>query len=477
MSKINIYLLTYIKFLEHVVMYLFIALTGKNIAKKSDEPVKKEYQKLQVDKLPIIEVTQKYDYTKLLEEYFNTHGKHLRPVKPQKNSKAIVPESVTCPCCGAPSKYIYDNTGGRGQYRCKVCSSTFNKKNRYLKEAIFKCPYCGKVLEKIKERKDFNVFKCKNDTCSFYTKNLKSMSKDDKLRFKSNPNDFKVRYIYRQFNFNFKPLSKSNPVIPKVSLAKLYAPIHTVCLALTYHVNYNMSSRATASIMRDVHGVDISHQTVLNYADSVAKIIKPFIDNYDYDVSDSICGDETYIRVNGKWHYIFFFIDTIKKTLLSYRVSQNRDTLSAIKAIDDVITKLKTIPDNLNLVTDGNPIYLLAQHFFAENGINFDVTQVIGLTNKDAVSAKYRVLKQIIERLNGTFKGNYRHTRGFNSDDGSVSFVTLFTIYYNFLRPHSALGYSVPVPIPELEKLPHMPAKWGKLIELSQDYILKHQAA
>ncbi|SKA80943.1 hypothetical protein SAMN05443428_1041, partial [Caloramator quimbayensis] len=54
MSEINIYLLTYIKFLEHVVMYLFIALTGKSITKKLDEPVKKEYQKLQVDKLPII---------------------------------------------------------------------------------------------------------------------------------------------------------------------------------------------------------------------------------------------------------------------------------------------------------------------------------------------------------------------------------------------------------------------------------------
>ncbi|APM39280.1 hypothetical protein BS101_11260 [Clostridium kluyveri] len=51
-----------------------------------------------------------------------------------------------------------------------------------------------------------------------------------------------------------------------------------------------------------------------------------------------------------------------------------------------------------------------------------------------------RPLKQIIERLNGTFKGSYRTTCGFNSSDGSVAFVTLFAAYFNFLRTHSALN-------------------------------------
>ena len=50
--------------------------------------------------------------------------------------------------------------------------------------------------------------------------------------------------------------------------------------------------------MREVHGINISHQSVLNYADAVARNVKPFIDNYKYDLTDSICGDETYIKVN-----------------------------------------------------------------------------------------------------------------------------------------------------------------------------------
>jgi len=229
--------------------------------------------------------------------------------------------------------------------------------------------------------------------------------------------------------------------------------------------------------MRDVHGVKISHQTILNYADAVASLVKPFVDNYPYELSNSFCGDETYIRVHGQWQYVFFFFDAIKKVILAYPVFPNRDTLSAVKAIDNVLSKLKNIPDDLMVVVDGNPIYILAQHFFAHHGIHFDVNQVIGLTNDDPVSKEFRPLKQIIERLNRTFKGNYRTTHGFNSEDGSVTFVTLFVAYFNFLRPHSALESSVPVVIQELAELPNMPARWNKLIELSQEYILKQQAA
>src|SRR5690606_25145470 len=107
----------------------------------------------------------------------------------------------------------------------------------------------------------------------------------------------------------------------------------------------------------------------------------------------------------------------------------------------------------------------------------FDIHKVIGLTNDDPVSLEYRPLKQIIERLNRTFKGNYRATTGFGSQAGSVSYVTLFVAYFNFLRPHASLEYQVPVVIPELEKLPNMPERWTRLIELSQDYLVKRQSA
>ena len=65
----------------------------------------------------------------------------------------------------------------------------------------------------------------------------------------------------------------------------------------------------------------------------------------------------------------------------------------------------------------------------------FKITQVIGLTNDDAVSTEYRPFKQMIERLNRTYKASYRHTNGFDSIDGANYDLALWVAYYNFLRP------------------------------------------
>lgn len=467
----------YIKYQDQVIRTLLTLLIGKNMLDKPVEtPVNKPYRKLQVDDLPIIKVLQKFDYKILLTEYLEKNGKPLKPVQRRKNAKVSVPKSINCPKCGAPSDFLYANNGCKGQYQCKVCSCLFNDKSRYSKEAILRCPHCDKTLEKIKERKDFHVFKCKNNDCPYYQKKLNGMSSKEKKQFKKDPQSFKMRYIFRQFYLDFQPLSKQSPKLPAVDLSKIYASPHTLGLILTYHVNYGLSARRTAAIMQDVHGVSISHQSILNYENSVALLLKPYVDHYPYELSDQFCGDETYIRVGGRWHYLFFFFDAVKKIILSYPVSPNRDTATAIRAIDDVLSKMKKIPDDLNFVVDGNPIYLLAQHFFAQHTIHFDVTQVIGLTNEDPVSTEYRPMKQIIERLNRTFKGNYRSTHGFGSEQGSVSFVTLFVAFFNFLRPHASLEGKVPVVNPALLGLPTMPARWTKLIQLAQQWIVEQRS-
>lgn len=472
------YLLQYIKSQERIIAALMAIILGKSVARGLyDDPVNKPYRKFEVDDMPIIEKLEKMDYTKLLVDYERKEGKPLTPIGRHKNTVCKVPENMSCPQCGAPSHYLYANNGKKGQYECKVCKCRFSQKNRFLKEAVIKCPHCLKTLDRIKERKSFYVYKCKNNDCSYYTRKLGQMTRKEKVHFEQDPQAFKVRYIYREFELDFDPLAKDSPVKPKVDLSRIYASPHTLGLILTYLVNYGLSARKTAALMYDVHQVRITHQTILNYANSVALLTKPFIDHYPYELSNSFCGDETYIRVKGKWHYLFFFFDAVKKIILSYHVSPNRDTPSAIKAMGDVITKLKEIPKDLTFVVDGNPIYILAQHYFAQHGINFDVYRVIGLTNDDPVSEEYRPLKQIIERLNRTFKGNYRATTGFGSQEGSVSHVTLFTAYFNFLRPHASLENRVPVIIPELAKQPHMPARWTKLIGLSQDFLAEYKAS
>jgi len=476
MLNIVNHLLVIIKWQGQIIQYLCVLVFGKRFKPKVEKCVDKEYMKLTVDPMPIFgepPIVQKWQYAELLTEYRKKYGKELKPVR--RRGDNIPPIEAVCPYCGAPNDYVYDNNGGRGAYHCKVCGSLFSISKPSKDDEPY-CPFCQSKLLLYKKRKSFDVYRCYWRTCPYREKKFSTMSAKMKAMFKESPYDFKLRYSYRKFHFKFAPLSKQNDYVPLVNLPNISASPHVLGLILTYHVNYALSLRKTSALMYDVHGVKISHQSIANYRDAVAPRIKPFVDNFPYELSDSFCGDETYIKVEGKWQYVFFFFDAVKKIILSYRVQRERNYKSAILAINDVLVKLREIPDKLNLVTDGNPIYLLAQHWFAQHGINFDVAQVIGLTNDDPVSTEFRPLKQIIERLNRTFKGNYKPTTGFSAQMGAISSVTLFVAYFNFLRPHTGIDGNIPAVIPELEVLPHMPAKWCELIRLGEKFARENAA-
>ena len=471
-------LLAHIQELNKQILFLFKFIVKNiplNLEKSKDDSLfSPKYNKLKVDKLPIIHVPEKKDYKQLLEQHIKEHGKPLKPIK--SRGKNPVPDDVHCPCCNAPHIYIYDNTGGRGQFSCKICSTNFSRHNWIDNPIELHCPHCGHALSLEKKRKLFNIHKCRNNNCSYYQNSLKSLSKDDIDEYKNNPEKFKLHYIYREFKIDFFRVDLySLPKNASTLQFRKFSP-HIMGLALTYLINCGMSTRATARVLREVHGVKISHTQIANYATTAAYCVKPFVDSYDYKPTNYLSADETYTKVKGSRRYVWFIMDAIKKSILGYRCSSSRDTTPCILAMRMAFDKFKKFPGKaLKFVADGYTAYKLAQQQFALHGMHFDVTQVIGLTNEDEVSTEYRWLKQIIERLNRTFKSSYKITNGYGSDDGASTHLVLFVAYYNFLRPHSYTYWKPLNEVPELEKAELMPAKWQILIELSQQLILEKQ--
>ena len=471
-------LLAHIQELNKQMLFLFKFIVKNiplNLEKSKDDSLfSPKYNKLKVDKLPIIHVPKKKDYKQLLEQYIKERGKPLKPIK--SRGKNPVPDDVHCPCCNAPHIYIYDNTGGRGQFSCKICSTNFSRQNWIDNPIELHCPHCGHALSLEKKRKLFNIHKCRNNNCSYYQNSLKALSKDDIEEYKNNPEKFKLHYIYREFKIDFFKVDLySLPKNASTLQFRKFSP-HIMGLALTYLINCGMSTRATARVLREVHGVKISHTQIANYATTAAYCVKPFVDSYDYKPTNYLAADETYTKVKGSRRYVWFIMDAIKKSILGYRSSSSRDTTPCILAMRMAFDKFKKFPGKaLKFVADGYTAYKLAQQQFALHGMHFDVTQVIGLTNEDDVSTEYRWLKQIIERLNRTFKSSYKITNGYGSDDGASTHLVLFVAYYNFLRPHSYTYWKPLNEVKELEKAELMPAKWQLLIELSQQLILEKQ--
>ena len=206
--------------------------------------------------------------------------------------------------------------------------------------------------------------------------------------------------------------------------------------------------------------------------------MKPFIDHYDYDTGKVFTADETYIKVRNIKTYIWFIMDAAKRSVIGYQVSDNRGVGPCILAMRMAFRHLKELPENFKFITDGYSAYpLAAQQFFREYGekFKFRITQVIGLTNEDEVSKKFCPYKQMIERLNRTYKSSYRKTNGVDNINSVNYDLALWVAYYNFLRPHKHNNYTVLNHVEMLSNADTILGKWQLLIFLGQQTILNLQ--
>jgi transposase-like protein/ssDNA-binding Zn-finger/Zn-ribbon topoisomerase 1 len=434
-----------------------------------------KYKRFSVDKPPVVRTFEKQDYRELLREHERFCGK---PLKPVARRGGVSPDSaVSCPYCGAPHEYLYSNDGGRGQMLCKVCQNRFSEKVN-PPPTFLQCPYCGNTLTRVKDRKGFVIHKCVSRHCRFYKNSLAALSPEERAECKAHPYRFKLHYIYREFVTDFFGMDLSSIPGKGVNFNfRKFSP-HILGLCLTYVVNCSLSFRQTQRVMLDVHGVPISHGMIARYVHTASAVVSQFTLDYDYKPTNYLAADETYVKVKGVNHYVWLVMDVIKKSIIGHSVSSTRNLEPCMLALRRAFAHFALFPGKaLKFIADGYSVYKLAQLQFLMQGMDFDVTQVIGLTNKDPVSTEYRWLKQVIERTNRTFKHSYRVTNGYGSFQGADSHVAVFVACYNFLRPHSYTYWKPLNSIPELEKLPNMPAKWQKLIELSQLHLIKLQSA
>ena len=479
MNTIIHYLLIQNQYLLQIILYLFNFIC-KYIPLKQwwfDDSNSPKYQKFKVDEPPIIIQREVWFYKDFISYIKWRYGYVITPVK--RRSICDIPDDFVCPYCNAPKDYLYKNNGSHNQVLCKVCGrTTYSDARDFSDKIILRCPHCSHALAHKKDRKHFIIHKCVNPKCSYYLHNLKKVDK----RHLSEPfgkNKYKLHYIYREFTVDFFKMDISS--LPKNSSSLKFTKhsSYIMSLCLTMHVNLGLSLRKTAQALKDLYNINISHQQVANYARTAALVIKPFVDNYDYEPSNTMTADETYIKVRGVKGYVWFIMDAVKRSILGYQVSDNRGVGPCILAMRMALRNFKEkLPQGFKFIADGYSAYpLAAQQFFIKYGkrFKFDITQVIGLTNDDAVSKEFRPYKQLIERLNRTFKASYRVKCGYDNFDGANYNLALWVAYYNFLRPHSINNFRVLNGIEMLESADTMPDKWILLIYLGQKTILNLQ--
>lgn len=338
-----------------------------------DDSHSSKYQKFRIDALPLVTDFRKgWSYKDLIPYYEKRYGKKMRPIS--RRSECDISDDCSCPCCDAPKPFLYKNNGTKGRILCKVCDTRFSPNESRFSSLKLRCPHCTNTLVPKKDRKED------------YGKNK-----------------YKLHYIYREFTIDF--FSMDLNTLPKNASSLKFSKhnAHVMSLCLTIHVNLGLSLRKTAQALKDLYNISISHQQIANYCKTAAICIKPFVDQYPYEKGDVFTADETYIKIRGIKTYIWLIMNVATRPIIGYQVSDNRGVGPCILAMRMAFQGLAKLPENFKFIADGYSAYPLAAMEFVRKfgkAFTFKITQVIGLTNDDAVSTEYRPFKQMIERLN-----------------------------------------------------------------------------
>ncbi len=460
------------------VLQEVLAGSRKDMPLKPPDERPPHYRQFRVDpRLPLTQSPRPQvdvpDWRQLQSEHQLKTGKRIAIVR-RRTGSPFPPEKCHCQHCNAPARYLYINNGKlSSQVLCKICHQTTPTNSpRRESKARYWCPHCSYALFRWKEDGICTAYKCPNDRCALYARNLAALTPEERrIRDGGNTSQFKLRYLFREYHFASENLQVARPSDAPVDLNRIHNNLHTVGLCLTFSVSFGLSARMSAQVLKRVFDISISHQTVINYINASACYLTGFVDeNCPYP--DGPCAaDETYIKVEGYTRYTWLILEQKRRAICGYNLSNTRGTEPALALLNSCYGPPESPKCNAGeLVTDGLPSYdsaVVAYNTAAIKASGEEVLTkrtVIGLQNIDPESEAYRVFKQLVERLNRTYKFHTRPRAGFKNFDGAVALTTLFVAHYNFMRPHGHLKGESPVKLSCLKGKTLYPAMWVEML-------------
>ncbi|HID38718.1 MAG TPA: hypothetical protein EYP36_04295, partial [Calditrichaeota bacterium] len=119
-------------------------------------------------------------------------------------------------------------------------------------------------------RDEVTIYKCMNRKCPHRSEKINALNDDEKKLRQECLSQFKVNYQYRDYHYTTGQLKVAEPKGPKVDLKRIYHDINIFALILTLHISYPVTARKTAHMLKNIRGIAVSHQTVLNDVQTAA---------------------------------------------------------------------------------------------------------------------------------------------------------------------------------------------------------------
>ena len=175
-----------------------------------------------------------------------------------------------------------------------------------------------------------------------------------------------------------------------------------ILLCVRWYLRYALTYRDLTEMMAE-RGLSIAHTTIMRwvhqYASEIDKRTRPYLNQ----TGDSWKVDETYVKIKGRWMYLYRAVDKQGATIDFY-LSAHRDQLAAARFLKKALgADHNTVPRVINV--DKNASYPPAVDSAKEAGYlpeETDLRQVKYLNNR--IECDHRRIKRLI-----------RHGLGFKS--------------------------------------------------------------
>jgi len=356
----------------------------------------------------------------------------------------FVKERVPCPRCGSDTYAWGHPTGERHlqRYRCKNsdCRRQFvpGKPERIRKYPTVICPKCGGTMSIFKHISDGYRMRCNKH-------NLKK--KSQRCNHKLN-----IPLPGKSFEIAKDPIECIETALAiKFSWPKMSFSNSSVSLALYFAVFMSIPATAVSKIMRDMYKVNISHDAITRWTHKAALNIHKNLGLLSVPKARGrrrTLTDETVFWVRGNKRWVWMTKESKFDSEQSWFISPRRSTEYARSNFNIAFTASPCLK-NIQALTDGLWSYGSA---LADLGFDED---------------KHKVYHGFFERPNNnrrerswsTLKINARPYRGFKSDLGLWSFVTLQVYLHNYFKPNTRLNGPKPAEASGT-KLPYCHSYW-----------------
>ncbi len=153
----------------------------------------------------------------------------------------------------------------------------------------------------------------------------------------------------------------------------------------------------------------------------------------DRDLLEGVVSDLTYVRVNGKWHYVCFILDLDNREIIGYSAGPHKDAQLVYKAFATIKYDLCRI-----------------SIFHTDRGNEFKNNVIDGILGTfkigRSLSKKGCPYDNVVaEDTFKTFKVEFAYQHAFENIDELQLELFDYVNWYNNVRLHSSLGYLSPI--------------------------------